>query len=87
MKKIGAETVQLLLAHAFEAHLALSCKSHSADGALKSNGDVVDHSLMEICKHMISAFDGLKKVDEKMDILPVGKEALFVATTILSIKS
>ncbi|XP_039169983.1 negative regulator of systemic acquired resistance SNI1 isoform X1 [Eucalyptus grandis] len=87
MKKIGAETVQLLLAHAFEAHLALSCKSHSAEGALKSNGDVVDHSLMEICKHMISAFDGLKKVDEKMDILPVGKEALFVATTILSIKS
>ncbi|KAF8038562.1 hypothetical protein BT93_B1182 [Corymbia citriodora subsp. variegata] len=87
MKKIGAETVQLLLAHAFQAQLALSCKSHSGEGVLKSNGDIEDHSLMEICKHMVSAFEGLKKVDERLDILPVGKEALFVATTIVSIKS
>ncbi|XP_030515450.2 negative regulator of systemic acquired resistance SNI1-like [Rhodamnia argentea] len=87
MKKIGAETVQLLLAHAFQAQLALSCKSHSAEDVFKSDGDVVDCSLMEICKHMISAFDGLKKMDEQMDILPTGKEALFVATAILSIKS
>ncbi|XP_048131983.1 negative regulator of systemic acquired resistance SNI1 isoform X2 [Rhodamnia argentea] len=63
-KKIGAETVQLLLAHAFQAQLALSCKSRSAESVSKSNGDVMDCSLMEICKHMISAFDGLKKMDE-----------------------
>lgn len=47
-----------------QAQLALSCKSHSSEGVLKSNGNAVDHSLMEVCKHMISAFDGLKKVDE-----------------------
>ncbi|KAI6705299.1 hypothetical protein NL676_008261 [Syzygium grande] len=80
MKKIGAETVQLLLAHAFQAQLALSCKSHSSEGVFKSNGNAVDHSLMEVCKHMISAFDGLKKVDERMDILPIGKEALVPST-------
>ncbi|KAI8000485.1 Negative regulator of systemic acquired resistance SNI1 [Camellia lanceoleosa] len=86
IKKISAEVAQLLLAHAFQAYLSLSTQ-HSAEGICQSKEDVRDSSLVEICKNMISTFTNLRTIDEDMEILPFGKEALFTAATILSTKS
>ncbi|GMP72286.1 hypothetical protein CsSME_00030374 [Camellia sinensis var. sinensis] len=86
IKKISAEVAQLLLAHAFQAYLSLSSQ-HSAEGICQSKEDVRESSLVEICKNIISAFTNLRRIDENMEILPFGKEALFTAATILSTKS
>ncbi|KAF5944348.1 hypothetical protein HYC85_018425 [Camellia sinensis] len=86
IKKISAEVAQLLLAHAFQAYLSLSSQ-HSAESICQSKEDVRESSLVEICKNIISAFTNLRRIDENMEILPSGKEALFTAATILSTKS
>ncbi|KAH7841287.1 hypothetical protein Vadar_027943 [Vaccinium darrowii] len=85
-KKISIEVAQLLLAHGFQAYLSLSFQ-HSAEGNYKSKEDVKDNSMAEVCKNIISAFMNLRRIDEHVEILPFGKEALFTAATILSTKS
>ncbi|XP_041027702.1 negative regulator of systemic acquired resistance SNI1 isoform X2 [Juglans microcarpa x Juglans regia] len=87
IKKIGIEVIQLLLAHAFKAHLFLSSRKRPALGDPDSKEDVRDNPLVEICENMISAFNSLRRVDENMEVLSFGKEALFTAATILSTKS
>ncbi|KAB5534065.1 hypothetical protein DKX38_017151 [Salix brachista] len=82
-KKISADVVQVLLAHAFQAHLSLSCQQ-DADGIAASKDEGRSSSLEEICENIISAFSNLRRTDAKMEILPIGKEALFTAATILS---
>ncbi|KAJ6769920.1 NEGATIVE REGULATOR OF SYSTEMIC ACQUIRED RESISTANCE SNI1 [Salix purpurea] len=82
-KKISADVVQVLLAHAFQAHLSLSCQQ-DADGIAASKDEGRSSSLAEICENIISAFSNLRRTDAKMEILPIGKEALFTAATILS---
>ncbi|XAR59206.1 hypothetical protein NMG60_11014913 [Bertholletia excelsa] len=81
-KKISTEVVQLLLAHAFQAFLALPSQ-HSPEGVCHSK-DVKDSSLVEICKNLIYAFTNLRRIDEHAEIMSFGKEALFIAGTILS---
>ncbi|KAG6691201.1 hypothetical protein I3843_10G053000 [Carya illinoinensis] len=87
VKKIGIEVIQLLLAHAFKAHLFLSSGKCPALGDPDSKEDVRDNPLVEICENMISAFNSLRRIDENMEVLSFGKEALFTAATILSTKS
>ncbi|XP_038710055.1 negative regulator of systemic acquired resistance SNI1 isoform X1 [Tripterygium wilfordii] len=84
IKKISTEVVQLLVAHAFQAHLSRSCQNF--DG-INDSDEVKATPLTEICKNLVSAFRSLRRMDEKMDILPFAKEALFTAATILSPKS
>ncbi|XP_031389927.1 negative regulator of systemic acquired resistance SNI1 isoform X2 [Punica granatum] len=84
VKKISAEAVQLLLAHGFQAHLALSSKHYQYDDI--SDSKAKDSSLREISEEMISAFNNLRKTDGHMEILPIAREALFVASIILSRK-
>ncbi|KAJ4703580.1 Negative regulator of systemic acquired resistance (SNI1) [Melia azedarach] len=82
VKKINIGTIQLLLAHGFQAHLSLS--SQHIEGILDSKDEQTESSLVEICKNMICAFQCLRRTDEKMEILPIVREALFTAATILS---
>ncbi|KAK2972881.1 hypothetical protein RJ640_029998 [Escallonia rubra] len=86
IKKISGEVAQILLAHAFQAYLSLSSR-HSVEGVCGSGEDVQDSSLVEVCKNMIAAFTCLKRTDVHTEILPLGKEALFTAATILATKS
>ncbi|XP_010496227.1 PREDICTED: uncharacterized protein LOC104773342 isoform X2 [Camelina sativa] len=73
-KKIGADTVQILIGHAFLARLTFSNPN---------DGD----SITEICNSIISAFTSLKQVDKKIEILSFGKEVLFTAGMILKAKA
>ncbi|XP_050221198.1 negative regulator of systemic acquired resistance SNI1 [Mercurialis annua] len=75
-KKIKPDVVQMLLAHAFQAHLSLGFEDKEGS-----------NSLEEICENIISAFTILKRTYENMEILPFGKEVIFTAATLLSIKS
>lgn len=85
IRKIGTEVAQLLLAHAFQAYLSLSSEQQSVKGNSNSKEDASISSL-EICKNMISAFNSFRGKDGHVEILPLGKEALFTAATILSTK-
>ncbi|XP_015576871.1 negative regulator of systemic acquired resistance SNI1 isoform X1 [Ricinus communis] len=86
-KKISKDVVQMLLAHAFQAHLSLLLP-YQESGCISAPKDKEgSNSLVEICENVISAFSSLKKTYENMEILPIGKEALFTAATILSMKS
>ncbi|KAL1222919.1 Negative regulator of systemic acquired resistance SNI1 [Cardamine amara subsp. amara] len=73
-KKIGSYIVQLLIGHAFLARLTF---------INPNEGD----SITEICNSIISAFTSLKRVDQKIDILPFGKEVLFTAEMVLKTKA
>ncbi|KAK3013514.1 hypothetical protein RJ639_010014 [Escallonia herrerae] len=86
IKKISGEVAQILLAHAFQAYLSLLSR-HSVEGVCGSGEGVQDSSLVEVCKNMIAAFTCLKRTDVHTEILPLGKEALFTAATILATKS
>ncbi|KAK9936475.1 hypothetical protein M0R45_013316 [Rubus argutus] len=86
IKKIRPELVQLLLAHGLQAHLSLPCKRH-VEGSSASSEERSNSSLIEVSENIISAFRNLKTADKKMEILPLGKEALFTAATIISTKS
>lgn len=82
LKKISILVIQLLLAHGFQALLLLS--SQNIEGVMDSKEETRESSLVEICKSMIRAFQSLKRTDGEMEILPISKEALFTAATILS---
>ncbi|XP_050370031.1 negative regulator of systemic acquired resistance SNI1 isoform X2 [Argentina anserina] len=86
IKKIRPELTQLLLAHGLQAHLSLPCEQH-VEGTSVSSEERSISSLIEVSKDMISAFRNLKTADKKMEILPLGKEALFMAATIISAQS
>jgi hypothetical protein len=73
-KKIGPDIVQILIGHAFLARLTFS-DPHEGD------------SISEICSSIISAFTSLKRVDQKIEILPFGKEVLFTAGMVLKAKA
>ncbi|KAI4365155.1 hypothetical protein MLD38_021169 [Melastoma candidum] len=81
-KKIGSNTIQLLLAHAFKSHLSLANNPDLHGVSADSTEDQKGSSLIEVCCKMISAFECLKNT-ENLEIIPVGKEALFVASAIL----
>ncbi|KAF8413798.1 hypothetical protein HHK36_001791 [Tetracentron sinense] len=84
IKKISTEVSQLLLAHAFQAYLSLQ---HSVEDIADSREDIGGSSVVQICESMISAFHNLRRMDEDVEIMPLAKEALFTAATILSTKS
>ncbi|KAF8097419.1 hypothetical protein N665_0289s0008 [Sinapis alba] len=73
-KKIGPAIVQILIGHAFLAQLAISNTNE---------GD----SITEICNSVIAAFTNLKRVDQKIEILPFGKEVLFTAEMVRKSKA
>ncbi|KAF5203151.1 Negative regulator of systemic acquired resistance (SNI1), partial [Thalictrum thalictroides] len=84
IKKTGTDVAQLLLAHAFQAHLKLE---HHNEHRADSSKDTEGSSFVQICRNVISGFQNLRRVDKHMEILPIGKEALFTAATIISMKS
>ncbi|RHN51170.1 hypothetical protein MtrunA17_Chr6g0466171 [Medicago truncatula] len=71
IKKIGADVVQLLLAHGFQAQLSILSNS----------------ALVDLCREFISTFESLRSTDGNMEILSIGKEALFTAACVISMKS
>ncbi|CAN8231476.1 unnamed protein product [Cochlearia groenlandica] len=73
-KKIGSDTVQILIGHAFLARLTFSNSDES-------------NTIIDICNSIISAFTSLKGVDQKIEILPFGKEVLFTAGMLLKVKA
>lgn len=81
IKKIGVDVVQFLLAHGFQAHLSILSKGNAGD---KQGGD---SAIVDSCQTFISAFDSLRSTDAQMEILSIGKEALFTAATIIFMKS
>lgn len=85
VKKVGAEAVQVLLAHALQACMSIS-KEQLLEEFFDSKG-IGSSPLANICKNIISAFTRLKETDEHLQILPIGKEALFTAATVLSTRS
>ncbi|XP_061363458.1 negative regulator of systemic acquired resistance SNI1 [Gastrolobium bilobum] len=86
LKKIGADVVQLLLAHGFQAQLSILSEGHVDDNiAGDKEGEV--SALVALCQTFISTFDSLRSTDEEMEISSLGKEALFTAATIISMKS
>ncbi|KAK1556244.1 hypothetical protein Q3G72_001331 [Acer saccharum] len=85
LKKISTEIVQLLLAHAFQAYLSIS--SQYIEGDVDSKENVGNSSLVQICKDVICTFKSLSAIDENIEILPIAKEALFAAATILAMSN
>ncbi|WCJ27132.1 negative regulator of systemic acquired resistance (SNI1) [Euphorbia peplus] len=86
-KKFSKDIVQILLAHAFQAHLALPSSHHEVECDLDSKDKVKSNNLAELCENLISAYRNLKSSDKEMEILPLGKQALFTAATILSMET
>ncbi|XP_074272322.1 negative regulator of systemic acquired resistance SNI1 [Silene latifolia] len=82
VKKLGAEAIQVLLAHALQASMSISKDKLVEISGLKE--DDGSNPLGHFCKNLISAFTRLKKIDAHLEILPIGKEALFTAASILS---
>ncbi|XP_031494543.1 negative regulator of systemic acquired resistance SNI1 [Nymphaea colorata] len=82
IKKLSMEIVQLLLAHAFQAFLSIQIFAKQFTFSCKKMG--LCGSLVEICKNLQLVFASLKKVDEKMEIIPFAKEALFTAAVLSS---
>lgn len=86
VKKIGAKAVQVLLAHALQACMSLP-RDQLVEGISELNAAIESNPLDTICKNVISAFTRLKETGKHMEILPIGKEALFTAATILSARA
>ncbi|KAG8385484.1 hypothetical protein BUALT_Bualt03G0050100 [Buddleja alternifolia] len=86
IKKISTEVVQLLLAYAFQAYLAISYE-HASEGFSDAMKNDNSDSVGEVCNKVVSAFTCLRQEDPGTEILSVGKEALFTAATILLSKS
>ncbi|KAL6567371.1 isoform X1 [Orobanche gracilis] len=85
IKKISTEVVQLLLAYAFQAYLAMSYGASEGSSDMMEDGK--SNSVVEVCKNVVSAFTCLRREDPNTEVLCHGKEALFTAATILSTKS
>ncbi|RDX96872.1 Negative regulator of systemic acquired resistance SNI1, partial [Mucuna pruriens] len=81
IKKIGVDVVQFLLAHGFQAQLSILSKGNAGGKQGRVN------ALVDLCQTFISAFHSLRSTDEHMEILSIGKEALFTAANIISLKS
>ncbi|KAK9085447.1 hypothetical protein Sjap_025858 [Stephania japonica] len=84
IKKISAETAQLLLAHSFQAYLSL--QSH-VDCVVDLSDIIGGCSVDQVCKDIVSAFQNLGRIDKHMEMTPFSKEAIFTASIILSTKS
>lgn len=78
VKKIGADSLQLLLLHGFQAYFSLR---KGTDFMNSSGQDVL---LKETCKSFIATFQNLKSVYRNFELVTVGRDALFTAATILS---
>ncbi|MED6155186.1 isoform X1 [Stylosanthes scabra] len=78
IKKIGPDVTQFLLAYGFQAQLSILSEGNAEGGVT---------ALVDLCQMFISAFDSLRNTDESMEILSIGKEALFTAATVISMKS
>ncbi|KAI9120405.1 hypothetical protein K1719_007438 [Acacia pycnantha] len=87
IKKIDSDIVQFLLAHGFQAQLSSVLSERHAEDKIACHEEERLSALVDICQSVISAFDCLRNTDEHMEILSVGKEALFTAATIISMKS
>ncbi|KAH7544915.1 hypothetical protein FEM48_Zijuj01G0036500 [Ziziphus jujuba var. spinosa] len=87
IKKIGTEEAQLLLVHGFQAYLSLPSRQYPDEDDSHGNQESRSSSVIDICKNMISAFKSLRTAAEHMEILLCSKEALFMAATVLSVKS
>ncbi|TKY59188.1 ATP-dependent RNA helicase DHX35 [Spatholobus suberectus] len=86
IKKIGVDVVQFLLTHGFQAQLSILSK-RNADDNIAGDKEGGVSALVDLCQTFISAFDSLRSTDEHLEILSIGKEALFTAATIISMKS
>ncbi|XP_054803494.1 negative regulator of systemic acquired resistance SNI1 isoform X2 [Prosopis cineraria] len=86
IKKIDSDIVQFLLAHGFQAQLSVLSEGHAEDKIAGHEEERLS-ALVDMCQSFISAFDCLRSTDEHMEVLSVGKEALFTAATIISMKS
>ncbi|GAU39485.1 hypothetical protein TSUD_279060 [Trifolium subterraneum] len=64
IKKIGADVVQLLLAHGFQAQLSILSERNANDniGGDKEEGA---NALVDLCQTFISAFDSLRSTDRQ----------------------
>lgn len=86
VKKVGAEEIQVLLAHALQACMSLP-QEQLLEGISDLKEDAEKNPLVNICKNIIAAFTKLRETNEHLQILPIGNEALFTAATILSTSS
>lgn len=86
IKKIGADVVQLLLAHGFQAQLSILSERNTNDNIAGDRKEGAS-ALVDLCQEFISAFDSLISTDGDLEILSIGKEALFTAATVISMKS
>ncbi|XP_015956392.1 negative regulator of systemic acquired resistance SNI1 [Arachis duranensis] len=77
-KKIGPDVMQFLLAFGFQARLSILSEGNAEGGV---------NALADLCQMFISAFESLRSTNESMEIFSIGKEALFTAATIISMKS
>ncbi|KAL5715889.1 isoform X1 [Ranunculus cassubicifolius] len=75
LSKISTNEVQLLLAHSFQAYFKLHGKNEDKTG------------IVQVCKDVIAAFKNLKNICKNMEMIPIGKEALFTAVAIVTMKS
>lgn len=87
IKKIRTEVIQLLLAYAFQAYVALSYHKSEASTDMDFGEDVKIDSVVEVCKSIVSAFTCLRQEAPEAEILCCGKQALITAAAIISTKS
>ncbi|KAL8158913.1 hypothetical protein V2J09_000450 [Rumex salicifolius] len=83
IKKIGVDIIQLLLAHTLQACLALS-NQELIEVVFNSKAGVSSSPLKEVSNNIAIAFKSIRSIDKSMEIIPLGKEALFAAATILT---
>ncbi|XP_027920864.1 negative regulator of systemic acquired resistance SNI1 [Vigna unguiculata] len=86
MKKIGVDVIQFLLAHGFQAQLSI-LSNGNADANISGDKEGGVGALVDLCQNFISAFNDFRSTDAHMEILSIGKEALFTAATIIAAKS
>ncbi|KAG9442371.1 hypothetical protein H6P81_018225 [Aristolochia fimbriata] len=79
VKKLNADVAQLLLTLAFQAYLSLK---QGVETRSTADEDVRSSSLAQICRDMFSACKNLR-TNEKLEMEPFAKEALFTAAAIL----
>lgn len=83
IKKIGAEVLQILLAHTLQACLALP-NQELLEVVFDSKDNIPSSPLRKLSNNIASAFKSIQSIDTSMEIIPLGKEALFAAATILA---
>ncbi|XP_057526769.1 negative regulator of systemic acquired resistance SNI1 isoform X4 [Amaranthus tricolor] len=86
VRKVGSEAVQVLLAHLLQASMSIP-DEHLIEEISGLENDFRSSPLVNICNSIISAFTKLKETDAHLELLPISKEALFTAATVLSTRS